>query len=83
MADGFVESSITTTKETCQTFMPQQWRKTKCKLCFGDIIEHTKQLSKEESEEFINSCLNGETRKISPRIISHHLDQIQQNQGLF
>ncbi|XP_065652061.1 girdin isoform X2 [Hydra vulgaris] len=82
MAGDFVENNVT--KETCQTFAPQQWRKTRCKHCFGDIIEHTKQLSKEESEEFINSCINGETCKISIRTVTDNDDQTQhKNKEIF
>lgn len=47
-------------KGICQNFVPQQWRKSKCKLCFQDLKEHTKGLSKEESEELLKNCLKND-----------------------
>ena len=42
------ESLILPSSGVCQTFVPQQWRKTKCKLCFHDMVEHKTTVLKEE-----------------------------------
>ena len=44
--------------EICEKFVPQRWRKTKCQTCFKDVIEHTKNLSTENSEILIKECFN-------------------------
>lgn len=56
------DNDLVLPKGVCQNFTPQQWRRTKCKLCFHDIIDHTKSLTKEESEELIKNCIKGEER---------------------
>lgn len=43
------ESLVLPSSGVCQTFVPQQWRKTKCKLCFHDMIEHKATVLKEDT----------------------------------
>ena len=79
------ESLVLPSSGVCQTFVPQQWRKTKCKLCFHDMVEHKTTVLKEDK---ITPQVQSESEEInvksfaerSKRSVMRHPDSIHKAQ---
>lgn len=68
-------------KSVCQSFIPQQWRKTKCKLCFHDIMDHTKNMTKQQSEELIRTSMNLEEDTLTDIKVNNNSNNNSSNNG--